>query len=76
MITLISFHESHGVYGVVKVFVTWVENSNCDEPFFISHFSETIKHYLVDFDTLDVTISNSFEEQRILLEKAILVERS
>jgi hypothetical protein len=53
-----------------------VENSNCDEPFFISHFSETIKHYLVDFDTLDVTISNSFEEQRILLEKAILVERS
>jgi len=53
-----------------------VENSSCDEPFFISHFFETIKHYAVDFDTLDVTISNIFEEQRILLEKAILVERS
>ncbi len=71
MITLISFHESHGVYGVVKVFVTWVEKSSCNEPFFISHLFETIKHYSIHFDTLDVAISNIFEEQKVLLEKVI-----
>ncbi len=60
MITLISSYESHGVYGVVKIFVTRVENSSCNQPFFILHLFETIKHYSIHFDTLDVAISNIF----------------
>jgi len=72
MITLASFHKSHGVYGVVKVFVTGVENASCNEPFFISRLSKTIKHYSIHFDTLDVVTSSSSEKHRIVFEKEIL----
>jgi hypothetical protein len=64
MITLILFHKSHGVDGVVKVFVTGVENASCNEPFFISRLSKTIKHYSIHFDTLDVTRRTSLEGAR------------
>jgi hypothetical protein len=71
MITSTSFHKSHGVYGVVKVFVTGVENASCNEPFFISRLSNTIKYYSIHFDTLDVVTSSISEKHRIVIEKHI-----
>jgi hypothetical protein len=56
--TSTSFHIFHGLYGVVNVFVTRVENVSYNEPFFISWFFETIKHFSIHFDTLDVTSSS------------------
>jgi hypothetical protein len=56
----------------VKVFVTGVMNANCNEPFFMSRLHETIKHYSVQFDTLDVVIPDNFGENRLLLEKEII----
>ncbi|CAK9207175.1 unnamed protein product [Sphagnum troendelagicum] len=55
-----------------KVFVTGVENASCNEPFFISRLSKTIKHYSVHFDTLDVVTSSNSEKHRIVFEKEIL----
>ncbi|KAH8940666.1 hypothetical protein BDL97_15G101100 [Sphagnum fallax] len=55
-----------------KVFVTGVENASCNEPFFISRLSKTIKHYSIHFDTLDVVTSSSSEKHRIVFEKEIL----
>jgi len=58
ILTSASFHIFHGVYGVVKVFVTRVENASCNEPFFIFRLFETIKHFSIHFDTLDVVTSS------------------
>lgn len=55
-----------------KVFVTGVENASCNEPFFISRLSNTIKHYSIHFDTLDVVTSSTSEKHRIGFEKEIL----
>jgi hypothetical protein len=71
MITSTSFHKSHGVYGVVKVFVTGVENASCNERFFISRLSKTIKHYSIHFHTLDVVTSNISQKHRIVIKKYI-----
>jgi hypothetical protein len=56
----------------VKVFVTGVVNASCNEPFFLSRLHETIKHYSVQFDTLDVVIPNSFEKNRVIFEKEVM----
>jgi hypothetical protein len=55
-----------------KVFVTGVENASCNEPFFMSRLSKTIKHYSIHFDTLDVVTSSISEQHRIIFEKEIL----
>ncbi|CAK9207163.1 unnamed protein product [Sphagnum troendelagicum] len=55
-----------------KVFVTGVENASCNEPFFISRLSQTIKHYSIHFDTLDVVTSSISEKHRIAFERIIL----
>ncbi|KAH9540082.1 hypothetical protein CY35_15G090800 [Sphagnum magellanicum] len=54
-----------------KVFVTGVENASCNEPFFISRLSNTIKYYSIHFDTLDVVTSSISEKHRIVIEKHI-----
>jgi hypothetical protein len=69
MITSTSFHKSHGVYGVVKVFVIGVENASCNEPFFIFHLSKTIKHYSIHFETLDVVNSSISQKHKIVIKK-------
>jgi hypothetical protein len=48
-----------------------MENASCNEPFFISHLSKTIKYYSIHFDTLDVITSSIFEKHRIVIEKYI-----
>jgi hypothetical protein len=75
MITSTSFRKFHGVYGVVKVFVTGVENASCNEPFFISRLLKTIKYYSIHFDTLDVVTSSILKNIKLLLKNIFLVGR-